>query len=170
MTLASSVQLTVRYKVPDDPNMSSCRAKVKGAVVFFHDKEKSVFIKPILLHVSLPAHTYCPEVARIQRTGEKIALVAFLQILNNPQQTIILQIYVCVCVCVQLMPYSGDSVVVYTAKIHNHHVFWLMIPVLVYFYCSAVTNFGHNRQSGKTVMKSMKMNKVGNKQKRLPFP
>lgn len=78
--------------------------------------------------------------------------------------------FVCACVCVQLMPYSGDSVVVYTAKIHNHHVFWLMIPVLVYFYCSAVTNFGHNRQSGKTVMKSMKMNKVGNKQKRLPFP
>lgn len=107
---------------------------------------------------------------RSRELWEKIALVAFLQILNNPQQTIILQIYVSVCVCVQLMPYSGDSVVVYTAKIHNHHVFWLMIPVLVYFYCSAVTNFGHNRQSGKTVMKSMKMNKVGNKQKRLPFP
>lgn len=68
VTLASSVQLTVRYKVPDDPNMSSRRAKVKGTVVFFHDKEKSVFIKPILLHVSLPAHTYCPEVAQIQRT------------------------------------------------------------------------------------------------------
>lgn len=68
VTLASSVQLMVRYKVPEDPNMSSQRAKVKNKVVFFHNKEKSVFIKPILLHVSLPAHTYCPEVARIQRT------------------------------------------------------------------------------------------------------